>query len=252
VTAAVRLLHRRHAWGRMAFSGLLAFILAAGAASSARQQGTPPPTWFEDIVLALGVLAAVGIVAALADTIVLRRRPADVRARAVSIAAQQSHRTNVHHLPTAHRVIWALRWVGMLLILVVAVVAVPAPVNGVAYLAGAGHTATFDPVSHDTTCDQYSCQTSTDGILTSGGTSVDATWPDVVPLGRQFQVRDPVWRWGLGEALINSDGIAIGAVVIGLLTDGLGILVLMLLVRLARNWARHRRQISSAAPLPVP
>lgn len=35
----------------------------------------------------------------------------------------------------------------MLVILVVAVVSVPAIVDGTAYLAGAGNTVTFDPVS---------------------------------------------------------------------------------------------------------
>jgi hypothetical protein len=45
----------------------------------------------------------------------------------------------------------------MLAILIVAVVSVPAVVDGVAYLAGAERTVTFDPISHQTNCDRYSC-----------------------------------------------------------------------------------------------
>ncbi len=84
----------------------------------------------------------------------------------------------------------------MLIILFVAVVTIPAPVNAVAYLAGSGRTATFDPLSHQTNCTQYSCETSTDGILETGGAGMSATWPNVVPLGRPFQVREPTWKWG--------------------------------------------------------
>jgi hypothetical protein len=75
-------------------------------------------------------------------------------------------------------------------------------------------------VSYETNCDQYSCQTTTDGILETGGAGVEATWPDQVPLAKPFQVREPVWRWGLGLTLINSDGIAITAVLISLLIEG--------------------------------
>jgi len=127
---------------------------------------------------------------------------------------------------------------------VVAVVSVPAVFDGVAFLAGAGNTVTFDPVSYQTNCDQYSCQTGTDGILETGGTGgtgVEATWPDKVPLGKPFQVREPVWRWGLGGALIDSDGIAVAAVLISLLIEGTAVLVTVRLVKLTRNW-RHYRQ----------
>ncbi len=37
-----------------------------------------------------------------------------------------------HHYPPRQRVSWAFRWVGMLLILVVAVVSVPGVVDGIA------------------------------------------------------------------------------------------------------------------------
>jgi hypothetical protein len=249
VAATVRLLHRRHGWGWTAVTGFIAFALADGASSSAQSQGTPPPFWWSVMVVGLGALTVVGVVAAVVDTALLRRRPPAVRAQAAPLAAHHPSHPHAHHYPPRHRITWALRWVGMVLILVVAVVSVPGVVDGAAYLAGAENTVTFDPVSHQTNCDQYGCQTSTEGVLETGGAGVDATWPDVVPLGRPFQVREPLWRWGLGAALIDSDGIAVGAVVVSLLIEGAGVLVLVFLVKLARNWRRHRQQ--RPAPMPV-
>jgi hypothetical protein len=242
VAATVRLLHRRHGWSRTAVTSFIAFVLAGGADANAESQGTPPPSWFVDLVIVLAALTIVGIVAAVVDTVLLRRRPPAVRAQAAPLAAHHPGRPQAHHYPPRHWVIWVLRWVGMLVVLVVAVVSVPAVVDGVAYLAGAGHTATFDPTSYQTTCDRVSCQTSTDGILETGGTGVEASWPDVVPLGRPFQIRAPVWRWGLGLALIDSDGTAVIAVVISLAIEAFAVLVVVAFVRLARNWRRHRRQ----------
>jgi hypothetical protein len=242
VAATVRLLHRRHGWSRAAVTGFLAFLLAYGGYVSAQSQGTPPPSWFLDIVIALAALAAGCVVAAVADTALLRRKPPAVRAQAAPIAARHPGRRNARHYPPRHWVSWTLRWVGMLLILVVAVVSVPAVVDGAAYLAGAGRTVTFDPVSCQTNCDQYSCQTSTDGILMTGGAGVQATWQDVVPLGRPFRIREPVWRWGLGLALIDSDTTAVIAVSVSLLIEAFAVFVVVCLVLLARNWLRHRRQ----------
>jgi hypothetical protein len=240
VTATVRLLHRRHGWSRAAVTSFLAFLLAYGAGANAQSQGASAPSWFLDMIIALGALTAVSIIAALADTALLRRKPPAVRARAAPLAARHPSRRQAHHYPPRHLVTWVLRWVGMLVILVVAVVSVPAVVDGTAYLAGAGRTVTFDPVSHQTNCDRYSCQTVTDGILETGGAGTSASWPDVVPLGRPFQVREPVWRWGLGLALIDSDKTAVIAVLLSLLIEGFAALVVIKLVRLTRNWRRLR------------
>jgi len=252
VAATVRLLHRRKGWDRTAVTTLVAFALAYGADLNGASQGTPAPAWFSAIVVVLGALAAVGIVAVVVDSVRLRRRPAVVRAQAASLAARRPGRPYAHHYPPRHLVTWVLRWIGMLLILGVAVISVPAVVDGVAYLAGAGNTVTFDPVSYQTSCTSGSCQTSTDGILETGGAGVQATWPDVVPLGKPFQVREPVWRWGLGLALIDSDGIAVVAIVLSVLIEAFAVWVTVSLVRLARNWRRHRRQRAAPAFVPVP
>jgi hypothetical protein len=252
VAATVRLLHRRQGWRRMTVTCLIAFLLAYGADANADSQGTPPPTWFSFLVIALGALTAVGIAAAVIDTVLLRRRPPAVRAQAAPLAARHPSRPHAHHYPPRHWVTWALRWVGMLLLLAVAVVSVPAVVDGVAYLAGAGNKVTFDPVSYQTSCNQVNCQTSTDGILETGGAGVGATWPAVVPLGKPFKIREPIWRWGLGLALLDSDGIAVTAVVISLLIEGFAVLVVISMVRLARNRNRYRRMRMPHVPARTP
>ncbi len=246
VAATVRLLHRRHGWAALTVTGFFAFALGEGAYSSAQSQGTPPPTWFLGLVIALGAMFAVGIVGWAVDSSLLRRKHPDIQAQAAPIAARHPSR-RLHHFPPRHALLWAARWVGLLVLLGVAVVTVPGVVDGVAFLTGADKTVTFDPVSYQTSCGQYGCQTGTDGILETGGAGTSVTWPDMVPLNKPFGVREPVWRWGLGEALISGDGIAIAAVVISLGIEGLAVWVLVSLVRLSRNWIRHRRQQTPAA-----
>ncbi len=177
----------------------------------------------------------------------LRRTPPAVRAEAAPLAARHPHGPHSHHYPPRHLVTWVLRWIGMVAILIVAVVSVPAVVDGTAYLAGLEKTVTFDPLSHQTNCDQYSCQTVTDGTLETGGAGISASWQNVVPLGKPFQIREPVWRWGLGLALIDTDGTAVIAIGLSLLIEGFAALVVVKIARLALNWRRHRRR-SAAVP----
>jgi hypothetical protein len=252
VAAAVRLLHRRQGWSRAGVTSFMAFLLACGAYANAQSQGAPAPSWFLDMIIALGALTTASIIAAVVYSVRLRRRPPAVRAQADPLAARHPSRPHAHHYPPRHLVTWALRWVGMLVILVVAVVSVPAAVDGAAYLAGAGRTVTFDPVSYQTNCDRYSCGTITDGILETGGAGISASWQNVVPLGRPFQVREPVWRWGLGLALIDSDKTAVIAVAVSLLIEGFAVLVVVKLVKLARNWRRHGQQRTAPVSVPAP
>jgi hypothetical protein len=132
VTDDERLARAAQSWSRATVTSLIAFLLAAGAYSSAEQHGTPPPSWFGAIVIVLGALTIADIVASVVDTALLRRRPPAVRARAVPLAAHHPSRPHAHHHPPRHRVSWAARWVGMLLVL--AVVSVPGVVDGVAHL----------------------------------------------------------------------------------------------------------------------
>jgi hypothetical protein len=253
VAATVRLLHRRQGWGRVAITCLVAYLLGAGSSASATSQGTPPPSWFTDITLVAGALTVLAVALAVVDTMLLRRKPPAVRAQAVPLAKHHPRRPHPHHYPPRHRLTWAVAWVGMLVIVLVGVFSVAGVVDGVAYLAGAGKTVTFDPVSYQTDCQYRSgCQTSTEGILETGGAGTQATWPDVVPLGKPFDVRAPVWGFGLGGSLISSDRIAVVAVLVCLLIEGFAALVVVLAVKLSGNWLRHRRQRAVPVPAAVP
>jgi hypothetical protein len=252
VTDAARIFHRRHGWSDAAGASFLACLLATGASGNAAENGTPAPAWFEGIVFGLGALTVICLVAMGIYSARLRRLPSAVRAQAAPLAKRHPHGRRAHHYPPRHRLTWTLRWIGMLAILLVAVVSVPAPIDGVAYLAGAERTVTFDPVSYQQNCDQYGCQTTTDGFLETGNADLSASWPDIVPLNRPIQVREPAWRWGLGQAMIDSNGTAVIAIAVSLLIEGAAVLVLILMFRLARNWRRHRQGLRQAATAPAP
>jgi hypothetical protein len=256
VSTAVRILHRRHGWTRLAITSLIACAFGEAVSLNAASQGTPAPSWFTAIVIVLAALTVAGIIAVVVSSAQLRRTAPEVLAQATPIAARQKHGRRAHHFPPRHLVTWILRWVGLVLFLFMAIISVSAPVDGIAYLAGAGTMVTFDPVSHSTSCSlsgsSYLCSSSTNGILETGGAEVSATWPAVVPLGRPFEVRQPLWRWGLGEALISDDRIAVVAVVIGLLLQATGVVVLITAFRLVRNWHRQRRQGQKAGVAAAP
>jgi len=55
----------------------------------------------------------------------------------------------------------------------------------------------------------------------------------------------------LGDALIDSHPIAIVAVFLSLLIEAAAVLVIISLVRLARNWRRRRQQPPAPASVPV-
>ena len=130
VAATIRLLHRRHGFRRLAIISFIAFLLGYGGYANAVAAGTPPPLWFLVIVMALGGLTIVGAVAAVTDTVLLRRRTPAVRAQAAALAVHHPGRPHALHHPPWHLVTWILGWVGMLLILVVAVVSVSAVPDG--------------------------------------------------------------------------------------------------------------------------
>jgi hypothetical protein len=244
VAAAVRLMHRRHGWSLTAGTSLAAFGLSYGCIVNGNDEGAAAPSWFVDMTIALAALIVVSIIAMVAYYVRLRRTPLAVLTEATPLAARHPHGPHSHHYPPRHLVTWVLRWIGMVVILIVAVITVPAVVDGTAYLTGLEKTVTFDPTSHQTNCDRYSCQTVTNGTLETGGAGTSATWQNVVPLGKPFQVHEPVWRWGLGLALIDSDGTAFLAISISLLIEGAAVLVVIQMTRLALSWRRHRKRQS--------
>lgn len=250
MAAAVRLLHRRRGWNVTAIWSLIASLIIYGAYLQTQSDGDggTAPSVVAFIAIACAVLFVVAVVCYAMDGAALKRQPPAVVAQAT---AAVKHRP-VHHHPYLHtavgKVAFGLLCLGMVLFLFVAVIAVPGVVNGVAYLTGTGGTATFVPQSYGQACGSYrvGCTPDTDGILEYHGTSASSTWPDVVPLGQPFHVREPLWTWGLGAALINNDGIAIAAICISLLLIGVGILILYLFYRMVRTWRRRRRRAAAA------
>jgi hypothetical protein len=101
----------------------------------------------------------------------------------------------------------------------------PAEVNSWAYVLGAEHQDTFNPVSysHCPVMRHAGCQVVTEGCLSNSG--ADVNWGSQVPLGQPFSVRDPLWAWGTGRGLINGDGSAIPDIVAGLFFDGVALLL---------------------------
>ena len=116
----------------------------------------------------------------------------------------------------------------------------------------ARNTATFVPQSYAESCSYHGngdCSTITVGILKAGSGGVRSTWPHEVPIGHPFEVRRPVWTWGPGSALIDGDGIAVGAALISLLFDGLTVLGAIFFVKVVRSrLGRLRRAALAGRP----
>jgi hypothetical protein len=139
----------------------------------------------------------------------------------------------------------------MLMIVAVAVVSVPAVVNGVAYLAGAEKTVIFDPVSHETVCHtRGGCEVVTEGVMETGGQGTEASWPHEVPLGKPFPIRQPFWQWGLGAALIDSAVIAVVAILVSLLIQAFAVFIVVRLFIRVRARRRHRREVTAMESIP--
>jgi len=236
LSAAVHLVRRRRRWGWTALGGFLAFLVAMSVYSNQYSDATDSgPAAVLAIAMALAALTVTGVVMAVVTSLVLRRQSAAQRARAVSYVDRQPDRRSARSSGLALAS-------GLLVIaLGSAVLFLPGLVDGASYLAG-GKTATFVPQSHEVSCSYRGnggCSTVTIGILRTADGSVRSTWPDEVPLGRPFGVREPVWTWGLGSALIDGDGIAVGAALISLLFDGLLVLAAIYFIKVVRRRVRQ-------------
>ena len=230
-----------------AFWAFIAFLLSYGAYLNAvNETGSDSgsgPFIMRVIIVATGALTLLSVVLIAVDSRRLKRLPARLRTAAAGAAKHHPVRAHAHRYPPRHYVSWIVGWVGLVLIVFVAVICFPGLVDGAGYLAGAGKSATFTGQSYDQSCGDYrtGCETVTDGTATRNGVSVASTWPGQVPLGRPFAVREPVWSWGVGGSLINGDGAAVAAILVSLLLDAAAIAVVVLFARMVRNWRRHRR-----------
>jgi hypothetical protein len=239
VAAVVRLLHRRRGWIWATVISVVAWLTAAGLLGGLDPDGSGAGAAVGTVfVLLLTVAAVVGLVASVADTVRLHRSDAGVRERARERTAHYPARAHAYSYPPRHRFTWVFGWITMLILVGIAVPVLPGLVNGVAYVAGAESSTTFLPLSYGQECGRSGCSPITNGILADGSS---VNWPDRVPLGQAFAVREPVWNWGYGSGLIDGDGTATVDIVLGVVFGGLAVLVLVHLVKLVSRWLRHRR-----------
>jgi hypothetical protein len=239
VAATVRLLHRRRGWMVATLISVVAWVAVCGLLGSLDPNASGPGLAVAAIlVLLLTVVAVVGLVASIVDSVKLRRRDAGVRTQALQLTRHYPARAHAYSYPPRHRFTWVFGWIALLILLGIGVAALPGLVDGVAYMAGAENTAIFLPTSYSQDCGRSGCTTVTDGVLNNG---VSATWPEQVPLFQSFPVARPLWDWGFGSDLIDNDGAAAATIFAGVLFDGVSVLVLVHLFKLGRRWTRHRR-----------
>ena len=243
--AAVRLVRRRRRWGWTALAGFIAFLVAISAYSNQYDDTTDKgPVAVLAVAMGIGALTVAGLVMVVVTSVRLRSQAGARRTQAVSYVAREAARRS-----RSGRYDWALASGVLIVAMGAAVVFLPGLVDGVSYLAG-GKTATFVPQFHTVSCSYHGvgdCSTVTVGVLKTGGAGVTSTWPNDVPLGRPFQIREPVWTWGVGAGLIDGDGIAVGAALISLLFDGLAVLAVIFFVNVVRRGPAKLRRATSAS-----
>jgi hypothetical protein len=252
LAATVRLLHRRHGWSVTAVCAFFAFVLGYGAYANGQQEGAAPPSWWLPLVWAMFALLVVALVIVFVDSRRLNRRPGELRASALAAVARhgaKAHhplRAHAHRYPVRHFLSFVCLWLVLMVVVLMGVLGVAGLPDGIAYLAGAGHTATFTGQSYQQVAGRDGNTTETIGVLSRpGAANVTATWPSQVPLGQSFKVREPVWSFGFGGQLITGARTAIVAMLLSLLLDVFAILAVFWAVHLIRNWLRHRRQAAA-------
>jgi len=203
-------------------------------------------------VFVLLALALAGLVVVIVDTSRIHRADAAARVSAKSSVSHYPLYAHAYRYPPRHHGSWVFGIVMLVTMTCITVFITPAEVNSWAYVVGAEHQDTFNPVSYSQSCvggGRFSggCRAVTDGYLSKSG--ADVIWGSPVPLGQPFSARDPLWAWGTGRTLTNGDGTAISTIVAGLFFDGLTLLLLYVLVVMVRDTpgSPRRRQ-----RMPVP
>ena len=244
VGAAVRLLHRRRGWGWTGGGSLLALVVFSVIGSHLWANASGALGVISGlVVLVLLALTVVGLVMAVVDTVRLHRRDRAVREQARTRTFHHPLIAHAYRYPPRHHV---SAWFGRLLLLgclVLAIGYLPDQVNGVAYLAGAGPTATFFPTSYGQDCGRGGCYTITNGTLVAGGRAIPASGPGTASLGLPMTVRAPVWNgWGAAVSLTGDTANAIIAIIVGLFLDAVGVLAGLALIKMTQHWLKRRRE----------
>jgi ABC-type Fe3+ transport system permease subunit len=221
IDGMVRLYYRRRMWVAVWLPSLLGLFVCVLLDSLFSQDLAGSARTFSFIPLfVLLALAVAALFMALAYTVRLRSHGRDYKKEVEAHVSRQPVRD-----PLDGGLFGVVLAFAMLCCLFSAVPFLPQEVNSVSYLAGAEQQVTFHPVSHTQSCAaRAGCSTVTIGFLTSS--AADVTWPRDVPLGEDFPVRAPLWNWGAGQRLITSTVGAIGWLLLGLLVNGLALLIL--------------------------
>jgi hypothetical protein len=238
VAELVRLHHRRRGWAWVAIGSLLGLAVYAGIDVSLFDKLTGTAETLSDIpVLVLLALVLAGLVVVIVDTSRIHRADAGVRVSAKGSVSHYPLYAHAHRYPPRHHGSWVFAIVMLVGMTSIAAFLLPAEVNSWAYVVGAEHQDTFNPVSYGLACSGLrrggGCTTVTKGYLSKTG--ADVTWGSQVPLAQPFSTRDPLWAWGTGRNLISGDGSAIPTIVAGLFFDGVALLLLYVLVVVVRD-----------------
>jgi hypothetical protein len=252
VAKLVRLHHRRRGWAWVAAGSVIGLAVYAGIGVNLFENPTGPAGILGVIaVFVLLALALAGLVVVIVDTSRIHRADAAVRVSAKGSVSHYPLYAHAHRYPPRHHGSWVFVIVMLAAMTGITVAVLPAEVNSWAYVAGAESQDTFNPVSYGQACSASvghgvgSCRTVTEGYLSRSG--ADVSWGSQVPLGQPFSVRDPLWAWGRGRALISGDSSAIANIVAGLFFDGATLLLLYILVVVVRDTPPSRSQ-----PMSVP
>ena len=250
VAELVRLHHRRRGWAWVATGSVIGLVVYAGIDVNLSGKLTGTAEALSVIpVLVLLALALAGLVVVIADTARIHRADAAVRVSAKGSVSHYPLYAHVYRYPPRHRGSWVFVIVMLVAMTGITVFILPAEVNSWAYVVGAEHQDTFNPVSYGQVCRSVSrgggCSTVTEGYLSASGAAV--TWGSQVPLGQPFTVRDPLWAWGSGRNLDTGDGSAIPTIIAGLFFDAVTLLLLYALVVITRDAPSRRSQ-----RMPVP
>jgi hypothetical protein len=236
VAKLVTLHHRRRGWAWVAAGSAIGLAVYAGIDVNVfgHATGTAGTLSAIPVIVLLG-LVLVGLIVVIADTSRLHRADTAVRAQAKGSVSHHPLYAQPYRWPPRHHGSWAAVIFMLAAMTFLAVYLLPGQVNAWAYVVGAEHQDTFNPVSYSHCPMVYGrgCHVVTEGYLSRTGAQVN--WGSMVPLGQPIRVRDPLWDWGTGRKLIDGDGSAIPDIVAGLFFDAIALLLLYVVVVVVRE-----------------
>ncbi len=251
VAALVRLHHRRRGWAWVAIGSVIGLGVYAGIAFSlfVTLTGTAGTLSVIPVYVLLALVLA-GLVVVIVDTSRIHRADAAVRVTAKGSVSHYPLYAHAYRYPPRHPASWVAAVFMLAAMTCITAYILPQEVNSWAYVVGAEHQDTFNPVSYVGACSagtaRIRCQMVTEGYLSNTGAHVN--WGPQVPLGKPFSVGDPLWAWGTGRSLIKGDGSAITTIVAGLFFDGVALLLLYILIVIVRDTSPRR---SRRVPVPA-